>query len=481
MGALIIWLATKYIPDKNQYGFTQSLTTNAVTVSQILIFGLNYTLAVYVHKFATDDRKRKLLLTLCLLIPLILCIAVTIGYFLLHSWVIGHFQPEDAPYMQRYYVLLPIYILLFIYQLLLEQFLGSQMKVAVAAFMREVVVRLINIALLLLYAFNYIEFHVLVYGMVLMYVVPVAIFLILSFRTDAFGLSLDFNSFTRTEYKELISFSWYHFLLNMAIILMSYMDVLLLQFQGFGSVAVYRNAVFLISLLQIPSKALSPASFTVLAKAFSDNDLDKARDIFVRSSVNILIPTIAFAILITCNLHNVVRIIPNGYSEMIPLFLILAVGAVVNLATGMNDQVLSIANYYKFNFYLSLGLIAVLYVLIRLSVPVYGIYGAAWSTTITLAIFNFAKFLFIWKKLDMQPFSKNTVLVILAGLPALAAGYYFPTLFDMTRHIYVHSFMDAALRSLVIVIVYVVMLLWLKPSDDLVEYMASVKKNKRLF
>jgi hypothetical protein len=81
----------------------------------------------------------------------------------------------------------------------------------------------------------------------------------------------------------------------------------------------------------------------------------------------------------------------------------------------------------------------------------------------------------------MQPFSKNTLLVLLAALPAVAAGYFFPYLFSHTRHIYVHSFMDAALRSLVIIIIYMLMLLWLKPSKDMVEYLASIKKNKRLF
>ncbi len=81
----------------------------------------------------------------------------------------------------------------------------------------------------------------------------------------------------------------------------------------------------------------------------------------------------------------------------------------------------------------------------------------------------------------MQPFSSKTLLVLVAAVPAFAAGYYFPCLFDPARHVYVHTFADAAMRSTVILIVYFLMLLWLKPSPDLQTYIASVRKTRRLF
>lgn len=128
-----------------------------------------------------------------------------------------------------------------------------------------------------------------------------------------------------------------------------------------------------------------------------------------------------------------------------------------------------------------MGISAILYFLIRFLVPRYGIYGAAWASTLALAVYNLLKFYFVWKKLDMQPFSFRTVLVIVAALPALAAGLLFPYFFNPDRHVYMHTFIDATLRSSVIIIVYILFLLWLKPSKDLQEYIASVRKNKRLF
>ena len=267
---------------------------------------------------------------------------------------------------------------------------------------------------------------------------------------------------------------------------MVYMDQLLIPFydhSGFSTVAVYSVAVYFISLVNLPFKAFIQASFSAFASAFAENKMDAAKDIFVRSSINILIATAGLAIIVVCNLDNAVAIIGTGknYSGLIPAFLVLLIGQLVNTATGMNDQVLSITNYYKFNFYVSVCISILLFILIRFLVPIYGILGAAWASTTTLIIYNTIKFFFVWKKVDMQPFSVNTLLIIIAALPALAAGYFFPYLFDANRHIYVHTFIDAAMRSTIVLVVYALMLIWLKPSPDLQVYLAQVKKNKRLF
>ena len=85
------------------------------------------------------------------------------------------------------------------------------------------------------------------------------------------------------------------------------------------------------------------------------------------------------------------------------------------------------------------------------------------------------------EEMAMQPFSDKTWRVLVAALPALAVGYFFPYLFDPERHVYVHTFIDAGIRCALIAIVYIAMLLWLKPSPDLVEYVGLIKKNKRLY
>jgi O-antigen/teichoic acid export membrane protein len=485
LGALIIWLSTKYI-NKQELGFIRSLTNNVVLSAQILLMGLSSTLFVYSHKLEGQPLKRRLLLTLCLGVPAFFALLFTVAYFVFKQFILHHYQHDDIPYMTRYYFWMPVFTFLFIYMIILEQYLGSQMKVAASAFMREIVLRVVSIILILLFAFNRISFDFLIAGTVLVYLIPLTMFVILCLKTEDFGFSLSFSVFTRDEYKDLIHFTWYHFLLNVVLVAISLIDVVSLPFydhSGFQSVAIYSVALFMISFLLMPSKAFLPASFADLSKCFAVNDMGKARNIFTRASINLLIPSVAIALVLCCNLENIVAVVGNGknYSDVTAVFLILMLGSLVNVSTGMNDQVLSIANYYKFNFYVSLVLIVIQLTIIKLYVPRYGVYAAAWSNTIVLIIFNIIKYIFIKRKLAMDPYTPKTLLVMLAAVPALAAGYFFPYLFDHARHIYIHTLLDMAVRSAVIILVFGLMILWLKPSPDLEEYVASVRKNKRLF
>jgi O-antigen/teichoic acid export membrane protein len=320
--------------------------------------------------------------------------------------------------------------------------------------------------------------------MVLVYLVPIIITVALSLNTEGFGFSFKFNAFNRAEYKELTHFSWYHFLLSLSITLMGFLDGLALPLydhNGFRSVAIYSVVIFLMSFMQIPSKAMMTPTNTVLSQAIANDDNAKAKNIFSRSSINVLIATLFMVILIFCNLDNAVALIAKGYEQIIPLFLILCIGRLVDLSTGLNDVILSITKHYKFSFYVSIIMITLLFVLIRIWVPQYGVFGAAWSTTVTLIVFNICKYIFVWKKLGMQPFSAKTPLVIIAGLPALAAGYFFPHFLSNLGHMYIYTLIDVGIRSTIIVVVYMLMLFWLRPSADLEEYIASIKKNKRLF
>ena len=223
------------------------------------------------------------------------------------------------------------------------------------------------------------------------------------------------------------------------------------------------------------------ATFPVLASAYKDDNMVKVHDLFARSSLNILIGATFMSIIVICNIGNATALLPAGYDVLKYLVAILTLGSFADMATGMNGQILSISAYYRFNFYVSIVLVGLMIVLNYLFIPKIGIYGAACANALSLTLFNIAKFFFVWKKLNLQPFSKKSALVLLAGAPALAVGYFFPYLFNTANHIYVHSFIDAVVRSSLIIIVYILMLLWLRPSPDLQEYVASIKKNKRLF
>jgi O-antigen/teichoic acid export membrane protein len=482
LGAFILWLSTTYIP-KQELGFVRTLTNCTVVATQILSLGFHNSIAVYMHKYAAYKQKRGFLIAICLVIPTLFLCFSTLLYIGLKASIVHLFQVQDIPFIDRYFLWLPVFTVLMLYQVILEQYLISQVKVAISAFVREVVLRVANVVIIVLYGFGFISFDTFIMALVLAYLIPVLLFLWMSVRTESFAFNLNKEALTKAEVKDLAQFTWYHFLLSITISLMGFLDTFMLvglDKTGLVSVAIYGNAVFFISLLQIPYKAMYTATFPVLAQAIRDEDYPLMKDLFMRSSLNILIGATFMVIVIVGNLNNAV-VLMKGYEAVKPLVMILMIGNFVDMATGMNSQVLTISNYYRFNFQMAVVLVGMMLVLNFWLIPIYGIYGAAIATTSALMLFNIAKFLFLWAKMGLQPFSSKTLLILVAGAPAFIAGYYLPPFFDMQRNVFMHVFADAAIRSLIMIIIYALMLLWLKPSADMELYVKRIRETKRLF
>jgi O-antigen/teichoic acid export membrane protein len=476
LGALVIYLSRLYI-GRQELGLRENLVNQTVASAQILLLGLHNTLAVYIHRYPDGDPRKKALMTLTMVVPF-LCISIaSVAYVLLKVPIVSSFKPFDQVFIARYFLWVPVFTLLFAYQVLLETYLVSQLKVAKAIFIREIVLRLANIGFIFLYGFHLISFDAFVASTVLIYLLPIAMLALIARGTKAWSFTAQWaTAFEPVERRELVHFTWYHSLYSVSATLLGTVDVLMLaalSSDGLRSVAVYVLAVFLMSLLQIPYKAMLQATLPVLAQAFAVEDMAKVKDIFSRSSQNIFIASVAMWLLIVSNLHNAVAIMPAGYEAITSVVFILSAGKLADLATGMNDQVLSISKHYKINFYISLLLVALIIGFNLVLIPRYNIYGAAWASSGAMVIYNFLKYFIVRRKLGLVPFGPGTPLVLMAGAATWAFGYCLPRIGN--------PFLDVAYRSALIVVYYGGLIIWLKPSPDIAQYLTSVRQQKRLF
>lgn len=475
LGALIIYLSARFIP-KQEFGFRSTLTNYAVVAGQILIIGLGNMITVFANRYASEDKRTHVLVSASLVLPFVFIATATLIYCLLRQPIIGLFKPEDIPFIKQYFLWLPVFTLLFGYNVVVESYLIAHVKAAVTTFIREVLLRMLNIALIVLFGLGIISYDLLIYGTVLIYLISLSVLIVIAAKTDGFVFTAKWNVFEKKERNEIIHFTWYHSLLNVSVLLIGMLDALMLATlspSGLKAIPVYTVSVFIISFLLIPYKAMLQSAMASLIDAFKHNDIPRIKDLFTRTSINMFIATMAMFLLIICNMHNAIKLLPDGYEAITIIVVILALGRMVDMVTGMNDQVLSLSNHYKYSFYISITLVFLVVAFNWIMIPRYDIYGAAWATTAALIIFNTMKLLVVKRKLGLQPISYKTLLVVLSAGVAFAAGYLIPKT--------ANPFIDAAFRSLSIIAVYSGMLVWLRPSADLNDYLASIRKNKRLF
>lgn len=475
LGAVFNYVGA-FVLTKQEFGFLTNFIFLAAIFQIIILMGTGSVIAAYTQKYPSSDERRKGLITFSLLLTIVTSIVFSIAYFLLKDYIIGHYQLQDREFMSRYYVWLPMLVFVWGITTLFEMFLIVHSKIAVISFVREVVLRICNLIIIGLFYYKVISFHQFMVGNILVYIIPAVIILSVSSRFEGFGVTFNFKVFDKAEYKDLLRFSWYHMLLSISLNFLGYIDSIMLaplDKSGMASLATYRWALLVISIMTIPYRAMRTSSFATLNQTYIDKNYPKLYDIFHRTGINVLIVAVSMFLLIAFNIDNLIKILPEGYESIKPVVLILMLGQLVDMATGLNTELISISEYYKFNFRISILLLLMIVIFDRMLIPVYGVYGAAWGATISLVLFNIAKMVYLWKKMKVQPFTKKSITVIFAGLITATTIYFIPDIHNV--------YIDCILKTAIIIGIYSFLLVKFKSSNDLNTYLDSILKNKKLF
>lgn len=457
-------------------GITRNLITQAVVLQVFFSLGMPAVIQYYLPRLDQEPQKQKTLLTISLLLPLIAAAVLSIPYFLARSYVVSRYQLQDQVFIDRYYTWVPFFTIAWAYMSTLEVYLFSRMKTAIATFIKEIVLRIVLIGLVILYYFNILDLNGFVIATILGHIIPVAVMLLAAMRTKDFGLSFSLKSFSRQDVKFIISFAWYHLLNGATIYLMGYLDALLLASQsrkGLADSQYYSVAIFFATFLTLPYRSMINAATANINEAYHKNDQSTLQNLFTRTSSNMLIGVLAMWLLIIPNMHNAMGLLNKNYSDISLIVLILSIGKVTDVLTGPNTELIGLSRYYKFLFRITLLLVLAILVFDRIFIPHYGIYAAAWVTSLCTIAYNIIKMIFLYTRMKLQPFSRYTYRILLAAAIAALPAFLLPAVHNV--------FIDAIYRSAVIIPVYLGALLLFKASPDLNTYLASIRKHKRLF
>lgn len=474
LGAVSIVVASRVV-GQQELGFSRMLAAYGSVAGILLTVGFHAVVSVFIFRHAGDPQKRASITGLSLLIPALVSLFCFALYFFSEERLLGLFQPADQPLFRQFFMWFPVISLLVTVQAVLEGFLMTEMKITVFTTVREVGLKGGNLLLIVLYGWNVISFAEWIYGIAALYAAANLLLWFSAFRTGHFRISLQWRVFNRKELYDIFHFAGYHALLGVTIYLVGFLDSMMLaplDKEGLNASAVYTNALFIISLLQIPYRAMTSSVTPALTEAYAQDDAPKVADIFTRSSVNIFLATLGMAVLIVANLKKGVELLGPGYELVLPLVLVLMIGRLLDAATGINEQVLSVSKHYRYSFLLSLFLAVVLFVLGYVLIPRLGVYGAAWASTVALGIYNCGKWAVVWRKTGLQPFSAATARLLLAAGLALVPALLIPEI-----PVWI---LDVGARTLVAAALYLLLLLWLRPSPDFEAFVQTLLRKARL-
>jgi O-antigen/teichoic acid export membrane protein len=456
----ILFIQTSFL-DKKEIGAIKVLNSVALLIYPFILLGLGSAVMKFHHLFDKNKKPYNQFITYALLLPLVLLSIFTILSFFLEDYIESVFF-SNSPYLSNLIYLLPGILFYYTYTVLIESFLSVKTKIILPHLFKSIIERIYLIVLILLYAFNYINFNILLILYVCLFVLNSLILLIYLFKNLPFKFVPTLGFMKTKHYKEFNTFSLYIIFATLSGVIIAQIDTLMTGhlLQDLGKVGVYTVAFFMGMVIEIPKRPLVQISTPIIAENLSNGNFKEVEELYKKSSINLMIIGAFLFLLIWLNIDYIFEIIPNGkeYSEGKYVVLFIALSKLSDLSMGVNFEIIQYSKYYKWNIFLTPFLAVLTIGTNYFFILKYGIVGTAIATAITIFIYNIVRSLLVYYKLNMNAINyRHFILCLLIGAILFIASLYS----------FSNAYIGIIINSIIISILFIIPIYFLKLSNDL--------------
>ncbi|UXP31773.1 oligosaccharide flippase family protein [Reichenbachiella agarivorans] len=415
-------------------------------------------------KFAPEIKKKEdglaQLIGLITLATLIGSTLMSLVIYIFKSDFVRLFE-EKSPLINDYLPVIVILIFVLALYSLLENYSRVLLKIIAMNLIKEILQRVMTGILVLLYYFDWIDLDSLIYSLIVIY--GTSLILLIGYLTSLgqFKISLQFHSIDREVFWRMATFSLYSIIgASGAYIVLNIDEIMVSSQLGLSENGIYSTAFFFAVMIELSKRAILQITTPLIAQSFENGRIDEIQKMHRQLSINQMIIASLFFIGIVSNLDNVYALMPNGdvYSLGRNVVIIIGLSKLIDMTFANNSEIIVMSKYYRFNMVTILCLCGIMVVLNLYLIPLYGMDGAAYATLISITIFNLVKSIFIQWKLNINPFSLNTLKMLGVISVTLIIGLYFPLISS--------PILDLGIRSAVITVSLIAMILFFRVSPE---------------
>ncbi|MEC8610163.1 MAG: polysaccharide biosynthesis C-terminal domain-containing protein [Bacteroidota bacterium] len=440
------------------WGLLQLLVSYSVVVSSFSHLGSPQILIRYFPFFKIKDK----LVSFTLMLTLLGFVLFLLFFFSFKTLILDSIA---NPLLSEYNILLLVLVFGMVFFDVFNSVSRSYLDSTTPIFLNDVFLRVITLVLLVCYHYSIIDFKQFIYYYAYSYILKLVVLGVIQFYKQRIQLDLLWDKESRGE---LMSYGLYVIMGSGAAILVSRVDIIMIEhFLDLKSVAFYGLAFFIGSVIKVPARSITSISTPLIAQAFKENNIGHVKEIYQKTSINLLVISMFMFLLIWLNIDDILMILPEKFRAGKFVVLFIGLSQVVNLASGLNGLIIINSNFYRTDLLFNITLLVLVILTNILLIPIYGINGAALASLISVTLHNVLKLLFIYFKMNIQPFSIQTLKVLLLSSILFVFLSFLP--------IIENNFLAIAIRSLLILLTYVSSVLAFKLSSDINDYYSQLK------
>lgn len=458
-----LFLYTKILPDE-YFGLVTFILASGAILMPLMAFGVHNTMVKFYSNY--QDSEKDGFLTLMLLIPLLSILPLAIITFLFQEQL-GALISQVNPMVKDYVWYIFLVALSMAYFEVFFSWCKVHLKSVFGNFMKEVFGRIgVSILLLLLY-FDVISLDLFFKCLVGLYLLRTAIIKLYAYsiRFPKFNFSFPSNT------KEILVYTFLIILGGSAALILLEIDkVMLNQFIKIENVAYYGVAVYIATVIIVPSRAMHQITYPLTAELLNSGNHFQLETLYKKTSLTLFIASGILFVLIILNLEDLYQLLPESYRNGFAIVFLIGLAKVFDSMLGNNNSILFNSKYYKIVLVFGICLALLTISLNLVLIPKLGLEGAALASFISIFIFNLVKLVFVKLKFGFLPFTRATFKVF-ATLMLLGI------LFHLLQFPF-HPVMNIILKSALIVLMYLGILYRFEISEDVSGVLSKWLKRK---
>ena len=386
------FVLTKYLTQE-EIGLTRVMVDAAILFSSVAQLGSNSSIVKFFPYFK-DGKNNHGVFGLSVLLPMVGFMLFALAFLIFREPLLGIYS-KNAPLLADYFYLLPMLTFFALYLGIFETNASVLLRITVPKLVREVGIRLFNLATYLLYGFDLISLDVFVwlfcgsYGLAMM----LNLFYLISLGHISFRIDRGF--LTRERVKEIGRYTLFMTAVALAGNIPLFNSLFLGAKTGLALTGVYTIASYIANVVEVPYRSLGAISRLLIFY------------------------------LIWINVDALFQMIPNGkdFAGGVGVVFLLGMAKVLNSSFSVGTDILNFSRHYPWG----LVFIAVLTtsaILFNLSfIDMMGINGAACATLSAYIIYFLLLNTFLWRRMRVNVFCIGHLKMMLLIVVLLALDW----------------------------------------------------------
>ncbi|SCY80625.1 oligosaccharide flippase family protein [Flavobacterium caeni] len=435
-----LFLYTNFL-GKLHYGITAFVLSAANILMPLMAFGVHNTLVRFYAR-CQSETERERFLSFMLWMPLLLIVPVCLFFGWFYDDV-AFFVIRENPEVKPYLWLIPTVGICMGYFEVFYAWVKVHMQSVVGNFISEVLVRAVVMVLLFGVHWGWLTPATFLYGATAAYALQLLAMMGYAFyvKRPTFHWSVPHNVYDIFGYSFFILLSG-----GIGVFLIDFDKVMIPAYEDVGSNALYSVAIFIATVIAVPSRAMLQIIYPITAKLMAEEKYDELNDLYKKSAINLQVFGGLIMLGIFLNIHQLYLLIPAEYSGGVAVVFLIGLSKFSDLIVGNNNAIILNTQYYRWVLLFGVLLVVMMVVLNMVLIPRYGIVGAAWATLISIVVYNAIKLFFVVKKMRLYPFTGQTLKSLLLIVVVFVAFYFWDFGF--------HPLLNIALKSVLVTAVY---------------------------